>query len=101
MDANSIVSKSTKLGAVTRKFEKSMEDFSRELNGEIKNVKYAVESNRGWQGELYDTFHKNIIDELNELEKLSNKSSNLAAQLEKKAIAYDQIIAKLTSAGGR
>lgn len=101
MDANAIVSKSTKLGVVTRTFKKSMEDFSSELNGEIKDIRYAVESNRGWEGELYDNFHNNIIKELNELEKLSRKSDNIATQLENKAVYYDKIIEKLTKSGAK
>lgn len=101
MDANAIVSKSTKLGAVTRTFKKSMETFSSELNSEIKDIQYAVDSNRGWEGELYNAFREKIVNELNELTQLSKKTVGIANQLEQKAVQYDIIIQKLTNAGGK
>lgn len=101
MDANAIVSKSTKLGVVTRTFKKSMETFSTELNHEIKDIQDAVDSNRGWTGELYDAFRDKILNELNDLTQLSKKTVNIANQLEQKAVQYDLIIQKLTNAGGK
>ena len=99
MNPNVIVSKSTKLGVVTRTFKKSIEEFSAELDSEIKDIRYAVESNRGWEGELYDSFHNKISAELKELEKLSQRSMTIAYNLERKAVGYDKIIDKLKNAG--
>ena len=57
MNANEIVAKSTKLGAITNQFKGSLDEFSSDLKSEIKTIEHAVLSINDWEGELYNGFY--------------------------------------------
>ena len=97
-DTALIKAKSTKLGAITRSFKGSLENFSSSVNNETKIIESAVLGINGWEGELYEGFRERFVAELSELKKLSAESTDIAARLEACAREYDFIIAKLTNA---
>ena len=74
MNASEIVAKSTKLGAITRTFKKSMETFSKDLTQEIRTIEGAVLSISGWEGELYNGFRERFTTELAELKVLATQT---------------------------
>ena len=98
MNASEIVAKSTKLGAITRTFKKSMETFSKDLTQEIRTIEGAVLSISGWEGELYNGFRERFTTELAELKVLATRSDDIAERLERCAVQYDIIIDKLKKA---
>ena len=98
MNANEIIAKSTKLGAITRTFKKSMETFSGDLKREVHTIEGAVLSVGGWEGELYDGFRERFTAELAELKQLCSRTDVIADKLERCAVQYDIIIEKLKKA---
>lgn len=98
MTANEIIAKSTKLGAITRNFKGSLENFASGLNNEMRTIENAVLNVNGWEGEYYDEFRQRFVQELAELKLLSAKSTDIAERLERCAVQYDIIIEKLKKA---
>lgn len=102
MKSNEVIAKTEALGTITRTFKKSMEDFYSDLDTEIKNIRNAVyTAQHGWEGPAYEAFKSRINEEMSQLDKLSKKSSDIAAALERKAKKYDMIMAKLNEAGAK
>jgi len=98
MNAYEILAKSTKLGAITRNFKGSLDEFSNSLKGEIKTIEYSISSINDWEGELYDGFREKFNESLSELKQLAQKSDVISEKLDRSIVKYDMIIEKLKKA---